>query len=385
MPESDFDQASYVLWYANLNGVRQFPLDLSLVEFEYVKRVNGVGWGAFRLGLGNFDPDTLRKDYQIQVWRKSAKSAVYLDALYFIRKWSIEYSAGRYTVIIQGPDQNDLLRRRIIAYPAGDAKAKAVGGTVGDEMKDIFNENFIGGATDTSRSWAGQGLTVQADLGDGPVIEKGYAWRNALTVLQELNEMSRANDDEVFFALELDSIDGVADTANFVFNTYSDQPGANKVFGTGNAMTFSPDWGTLDDVKITHDYYREISYVYAAGQGEGAEREIQEVSDTELINASAFGRIEGFKDARNEPTAARVLDAAQAKLSAGRPRVFFMGTLKDAEGFRYGSDWVLGDRITAAILGKTFDGVIRTVSIKLNSEGHEQIIAKLETEAPLAL
>ena len=381
MPEVNYDPATYSVWLASSSGQRIIPLDISLIDLEYVKRLNGVGWAKVRYGLGSFDIDTLRVDNQIQVWRRPPGRESEIEIVCLLREWSIEYFEGKQTITMRGPDQNDLLRRRIIAYPAGTAQTESISVATDDVMKDVFNENFIGGATDTDRDWSGLGIVVGEDLTAGNTIEKRYAWRNVLDLLRELNDQSRADGLEVFFALEAENVNtqGIPDIV-FVFKTYTGQPGADKTFGTPSPAVFSPEWGTLQAATLTYDYTNEINYVYAGGQGEGVNRMVAEVGDNNLINNSVFGRIEAFKDARNEETEAGVLDAANSKLNESRPRVSFSAELLDIERMRYGVDWFLGDKVTTSVFGFQQDGIIRAVRIKVAGDGAETVRAGIESE-----
>jgi hypothetical protein len=376
--------SSYVVWMATPLGRRLWPLDLALIDLEYVKRINGVGWVKIRYGLGDLDLGTLVLDRQLQIWRKPPGGQLDLDAAAFLREWNLKYVDGVSTVTLKGPDQNDLLNRRIVAYAAGTSQATTTT-NVDDAMKDVFNENLIGGATDTDRDWSGNSLTVAGDTSDGTAIEKAFAWRNCLDVLQEMNEASRADGNEVFFNIVPLSFGSDTTTINLEFQTFTGQPGADKTSGTGSKpVVFSPEWGTLEEATVTYDHTQEQNYIYAGGQGEGSDRDVQEASDSDLINASPWGRREGFKDARNEETSAAVLDAANDRLIARRPFVTFTGRLLDTENMRYGLDWFLGDKVTASVFGQQYDGVIRAVRVKVDQDGEETITAHIESTAVVA-
>ena len=375
-----FGQSSYILWFASSAGTKIFPLDLALIDFQYVKKVNGIGWGKVTYGLGDFDVDSIRPDYQIQVWRKPPGSVASLDFLFFIREWTLKYNAGRYTITMEGPDQNDLLRRRIVAAFSGTEDAFVLAEEADNLMKKVVRESMSGSAADPTRDWSGNNLSVDFDKAAGPTMAKWFAWKPVLSILEDVNAKSRAQGNEVFFAMEEDGLSTNQVNPNYVFRTYINQPGADKTEGTSRQLVFSPEWGTLDNVEVKYDYMRERNFVYAAGQGEGVQRITAVASNNNLINNSIFGRIEAFKDARNEETADSVQDAADSLLSASQPKIFFKGDLKDVGGFRYGLDWFLGDKVTASIFGRKFDGIIRAVSVKLDADGREIVTAKLETE-----
>ena len=382
MPISTFDPATYSVWFATSGGHRLFPLDLALIDLEYARRVNGVGWAKIRYGLGSFDLQTLRVDSQIQIWRQPPAGPLVLETVCLLREWSLEYAGGLTTLTLRGPDQNDLLRRRIIAYFAGSEKAQTIDVATDDAMKDIFNENFLAGAGDTARDWSGRGVEVDGDHSEGNTIKKGYAWRNVLDLLQELNDQSRADGAEVFFNLEAENLNttpSAVPDVGFVFKTYTNQPGSDKTFDTAAPAVFSPEWGTLKGAVLTYDYTDEVNFVYAAGQGEGQHRVTAIASDTDLIADSVFGRIEAFKDARNEETAEGVADAANSKLNESRPRVTFAAELIDVERMRYGVDWFLGDKVTTSVFGLQQDGIIRAVRVKVSGDGEETIRAGLES------
>ncbi len=67
-------------------------------------------------------------------------------------------------------------------------------------------------------------------------------------------------------------------------------------------------------------------------------------------------------------------------LSSGKPKIFFKCKLLDVDGFRYGKDWFMGDRVVAKMFGKFFEGIIRSVSVMVNPNGEETVTAKLESE-----
>ena len=371
--------SQYIVWYADQYGVRQYPLDLALISLDYVKRLNGIGWVKVVYGLGDLDLASLEVDYQLQVWRKPPSGNLVLETIGLLNDWSLKYTAGIETIELTGPDINDLLGRRIIAYPAGNAAAIISGVAADDAMKDIFNENFLGGATDTDRDWSGLGLAVAADDTSGSTIEKGMAWRKVIDVLAEIAEGSRRDGDELFFAIEPHGHPDNQQGNDLQFVTYITQPGEDKTTGSGSPIVFSPTWGSLDNATVSVRYSDMATYVYAGGQGEGNLRVIAEVSNTDLVASSIWGRREVFADARNEETTAGVTDRANDELTKRRPLTIFSGDLIDTDYARYGIDWFLGDKVTADVFGQQYHGIIRVVRIRVTEDGGEIIKARLES------
>lgn len=356
---------NYEVWLCTDLGERLALL--SPVAFDYVMGVGEVG--AFSVLMpGTFPRSLLEVDRQVQFWRRHrGRNSLELDQVGFLRRWKYETDGrGLTTLKLSGPDIQELLYRRIIAYAAGTANAGTVT-AVDDGMKDIFNVNFLAAATDGDRDISGNEVTVQNDLGDGGSITKSFSWRNVMDVLQELNAASRTAGTEVFFRLVWQGIDE-NDRLQLQFRTYTGQPGKDLTY-PNSSIVFGLEFGNLVEPSLEYDHTNEINYVYAGGQGEGADREIVEVSDLARIKKSAWNRREGFKDARNESTTAGVTAAGNAMLAEFRPRERFSGTIMDTKFTPYGSGWRLGDRLPVTYIGRQFDEILRKVAVKVSQDG----------------
>jgi hypothetical protein len=349
------------IWLAQDDGMRLALLD-DVTRFHYVKAINGVGSFYISLPAGRID-DLLRVDRMIQFWPKKADGYQF-DFLGFLRLWGWRTTDQGITIVrLIGPCQNDLLRRRRVAYAAGSSQAGVTGSTlVDDGMKDIFNENFLSGATG-ARNIASLGVTVAPDLGAGPNLDKRFAWRRVINVLQDLNAASRAAGTEVYFYLTVSGLDERG-RPSFDFRTYTGQPGQDRTWGNhDDPIIVGLDYGNLQSPDLENDWRETENHIYAGGQGEESDRNIQEVSDSGRIAESAWNRCEGFADARNEETDAEVQAAGYARLGEYQPSARFTGYLLSTEQTPYGS-WELGDRVTVIYQGQRIDGVIRRVEVQ---------------------
>jgi hypothetical protein len=369
--------AAYEVWLCTDLGQRLALLDTAWFEYSLV--VNGVG--AFTVMIaGDAIPESmLDVDRQVQFWRRPVGSgSLALDQIGFLRKW--EYStddSGITRLKLMGPDVNDLLRRRIVAYAAGTANA-AMNTTADNGLKDLFETNYLADATDADREIQANGVTVQGNLSDGPTIEKAFSWRSVLQVMQEIALASRTAGNEVFFAVIWTGIDE-NDVVQFQFRTWTGQPGKDRTWPDGdNPVVFGLEWGNLISPRLVVDHSDEINYVYAGGQGEGTDRLIVEVSDTTRIARSVWNRREGFKDARSEATTNGVTAMGNALLAEMRPRERFSGQIVDTEETPYGRAWHFGDRVSAVYIGRQFDEIIRTVYVSVNEGGREIIKGSLD-------
>ncbi len=356
-------------------GVRIAQLDQWL-KLGYARVVNDIGTLVLEL-----DPDSdasiYQRDTRLGVWRQGPNGALTLDTecVWLVRKIKRVLSAsGERRLRITAYSDNELLRRRIVAYAAGSTQASK-SDYADDMMKAIVSENLGGDATDTDRDISAY-LAIESDLGAGQDIDKAFSRRNVLTVLQELADASAEAGTNLYF-------DVVTPTPGaLVFSTYTGQRGDDRTI-TGNApLLFSPELGNLADGELEVDYANEVTVVYAAGKGEGEEREVVEMEDTARSDASPFNRIEALRDARHADTTAELTAEGNGFLKAGRPRLTFSGSITDTPQCRYGVEWNWGDKVTVQFEGRQFDAHISSIRVTI-AGGKEEIEASLRTDDEL--
>lgn len=354
-----------------------------LKEFLYLSATQAVNQiGSFTMKLpSTFDKSLLAVDRMVQVWRKPTGGRLGLWRVHFIRRWRFKSEGSRRVVEIEGPDQNDLLRRRIVAAYAGSSQAKKTATEADDMMKEFVTEALSNAAspvpTAGSRVWSN--LSVQADLGLGPQVTRSAPWEYLLTksgagVLAQIAQAARELGTEVFFDVVPDVVSGSSIT--FQFQTAINQPGMDVT----DRVVFDEQWGNMADPTLEYDYIDEINYVYAAGQGEQSNRNVQQVYDSTRYNASQWNRCEGFQDARNQDSNNGVIAAGYSLLESGRPKIRFSATPLDTAGTRFGIDWNHGDKVKARYEGVEFDSIIRATTITVDENGKDNISARLEYE-----
>jgi len=369
----------YEIWLTTDTGSRLCDLSEAL-WFNAARQVNRIGW--FTLGLPTtFDYTLLKRDLIVQIWRAPAGGRLKLWRPYFIRGWRFEHAGSRERFTIWGPDCNDLLRRRIVAHYAGETESDYTATEADDMMKDIVTNAIADGTNPApdagTRVWSD--LSIAGDLTLGPQLDKGCAWKQLMTsagggVLPGIADAAREAGTEVFFDVVPDSISPTS--ISFQFRTYTGQPGMDVT----SKVVFSQEDKNLLDPFLDYDYADEITYVYAGGQGELDEREIQQVYDAARYGASAWNRCEAFADARDQETANGVREAGRAKLQAGKPIIRAGGVPVDTEGTRFGQDWDFGDRVRMRYRRQEFDCIVRAVVLRMAPTGEETIDARLDYE-----
>jgi hypothetical protein len=381
--------AGYELWICDAAGKKITKLPLHgpyAADFEYIKVVNGTG--KFTLTASwELEPYQLQTDRQIQFWRSypANRGVMRLDFLGFLRYYKLSQGReGRAKTIIKGHDANGLLDRRIVAYADGTAQATAASIEADDSMKDIVNENLHAGATDTARDLSALSeitFNIDADLTAGPVVDKSFSWRRVTDVLEEINELSYTGGTEIFYELKVAAVNPKTGKITYQFRTYTGQPGTDRTDLAKIQQRFivSHSNGNLINSFYERDARKEQNYIYAVGPAEGENRDVEELSDTDRINASIFNRIEGFVDASNvdpDNETAEIQDIGNAQLARKRPRIRAGGRIVQTQYFVYGLNWGHGDKVTFDAFDRQFDGIIRVTELKVKS-GVEEITGRV--------
>lgn len=362
--------ANYELWYTDDDGKRLALLDTT-AGFEYVLVDGDLGWLAVVMpARQSAIYNTIRPDNQIHLYRQPPHQALALELVAFTRRWAFDTTPrGLTSLRMSGPDTNELLARRIVAFAATTSQA-AKTDYADDMMKEVVDENLGPATPATARRYP---ITIQSDLSAGTSITKAFSWQNVLTTLQGIQASSKTDGTEVFFAMK-----PLSPTA-FQFQTHTGQPGADRTISTGNKpLVFGLSRGNLVNPFYEEDYSTEASYAYAGGQGLEEERNVQEAEVTARTNRSKWGRIETFTPSNSKVDAA-IAAAANDRLARMRPKIRFSAQLLSTPETPYGAGgWRHGDKVTCDHLGRQFDAIIKQVHNRVGGDRSEIIVANAE-------
>jgi len=368
---------AYEIWLTSDTGSRLAHLT-TITALNASRVVNGVGWFALKMPL-SFDVGMIAVDRMVQIWRQPRGGVMSLWRPYFLRKWIFSTEGSREVVTLEGPDVNDLLRRRIVTAYSGTAVA-AKTDFADDMMKEIVTQGLENAPiVPTAGTRVYPNLSIQAETSVGPTITKTFPFDTLLTssgngVLPVLAQAAREAGTEVFFSVEPNVVTGSSLTLQF--RTTINQPGQDVT----SFVVFDQARGNMREPSLEYDYSEEENYIYSAGQGEGSARNVQQVSDSDRYLLSIWNRCEGFADARNQTADNGVREAGRAALEEGRPRIRFTAQPVDTAGTRFGIDWNFGDKVRSRYKNVEFDTIIRAVTISLDSNRKETIQARLDFE-----
>ena len=315
------------------------------VSVHYVQNVCGLGWfdlmlpGDFRVGKErNF------KDWRMVVWRNIIGSRRYIDFAGFVRNTRRTYVEGEYRLMLSGPDYNDILDRRIIAYPANSAEAKK-SDYADDMMKELVYENLGAGAV-AARDYSAY-MSIQADQGAGTSVRKGCAWAGLFPTLREIYENSQGASGTAYFGVV-----PLGEGYGMEFRTKVNQWGQDHRHpgGVDGAVVFAISRGNMDQVEQTYESDAEATYVYGLGEGQRENRIQLYSTSVARVSQSVINRRERAYENSGLPDTADLQQETGAKLHELESVESFTFSPKSIEGCQLGVHWDLGDRVTVTDL-----------------------------------
>jgi len=349
-------------------------------NLDYARRINEVGVLILQLPI-SFDPYVLI-DGQIEIYRQVDTGPLYLEGetRWFVRKPARKLvDNGQEYIEVYCEDAVTLLQRRVTAFYAGSSQVLKSAVAADDLLKTIVSNNMGSAAADyaganTARQLSTALFAIQANLTQGALVSKDFAWRNMLPVLQEIAQSSTQAG--TYLAFDVVAIVG----GTFEFRTYTVQRGVDHRWPSGsNPVILDSQLGNLANITQTDDYTQGVSFVYCAGQGQDSARVVQTATNDAIAGLSPYGRFEDFQDARQSSAAAGVLSEAKANLWDMRPKLTFEAQLVQTPGMQYGVQYNFGDMVTARYRNRQFDCRIEAVHVVKQGNNPESVEAKIQS------
>lgn len=359
-----------LVWYTH-EGVRKGVIQ-AFNSLEYIKSQNAIGSLVVNLPRGLMAYDQFSVGDIFEVWReKGGVLELQNETAYFLQNWEFwADSDGAEYIQLTAFDANWLLDTAIVWDYAGSTNASMT--DYPDDMMKAIVENELGATSGvTSRTK----LTCAPELSAGGAqITKAFAYRNVLTVLQEIAEV--ASEAGVWLGFD------VVRTApgEFEFRTYTGQRGQDHGRSSGDPRLVGKQYGNLSQATFGTYHADERNMILVAGQGEEDARMQEARGNWTRILASKWNRREYFKDSRDDATAALLQSDGDAALDEFRPRQVLTGTLHDTPGMQYNIHYWFGDILSVEAFGYFVDCHVGSVRVKVNQDGGEQLDVRLRGE-----
>ena len=341
--------------------------------FDYTKALNFEGDFSITLPPG-FPFSSLAKDQRIRIQRRPPGGALATDFDGIIRDWESRQIEGGYRDAIMGPGMGWLLAGRRVAYYAGHASA-VMTDQADDMMLEIVRDNLGADATvangrKASGVISASFFTVQTGIGGGPSISMAFSYNHVLDMVNKISEAARRAGTSVYWTV-VPSGDG------FEFRVNIGQLGQDRTSGK-HALTFGPEFGNFAHGKLTFRSRQEVNRIYALGQGDGANRNIQSSDDTTRSGASVWSLREDAVEDGTLTADVSLIDRADAAVLAGRPFYALQGEIISTDETQYGRDWDLGDLVNVSFHGVQLTALIRSVHVVMDDNNREIVSGALE-------
>lgn len=281
------------------------------------------------------------------------------------------------TVTIEGP-----LCKKLLDYRVSDKTSTYSGGSA-EITKKLTEDYFIAPADEKRRM--SEITFFQGELPETPSISHQTTGKTIHSSMTSV--LSRADLGVRLKPIFVDydeSSDQNTNISSFEVNVVKP---TDRTLGNSEGNTpvlFSAELDNLTSLLYEEDDSLFCSTLYVAGEGEGVDREVLELGDTE---ASGVDRIEGYSDARDiqrlqsdgstltdEQYTQALRNRGEQDLSLYTASTLVQGTILENGMYTFGVDYFLGDRIT---LRDDQFGVQVDVPISAVVCSHSQQVGKL--------
>lgn len=323
----------------NTAGV-QVALLVDWTSLHLEKRVNQIYNHTLVLPYNQALVDLFTQDALVEVRRR--------DPSFGLDNWYTEYiglhitpqdttsNEGRQLFTSYGRGLADLLHRRTIRYYAGSAYSTK-SGFAETVMKQYVRENAGSLAVVPPRLTDGvtTGLIVAPNLGTGPVWSGSAAWKNLLSILQEIAAATGVDYDVTWNG-----------TNGFTFTTYYPQLGTSHTVSDTNPVIFELFRGNMGNPSYVKSRTEEVNDILVLGQGQEDARAVRQRT-TAATADSIWNRREGIADDRQDSLTASLDAYGDAKLEELQAREELTFDLIQTASSVYGLHYNLGDIVTA--------------------------------------
>lgn len=360
-----------LVWYTH-EGERKGIIQ-AFNSLEYIKSQNAIGSLVVNLPRGLYRYEEFAVGDIFEVWReKNGVLELQNETAYFLQDWEFwTDSDGEEYIRLMASDANWLLDTRLTWAMGGSTGANKTD-YPDDMMKAIVSDQMLTNATKPERNLP---ITCAPDLSAGGAqITKEFPYRSVLEVIKEIAETAEENGVWVGFDVVRTGV------GTFQFRTYTGQRGMNHGRNSGDPRLVGKQYGNLSQATFGEFHAEERNVILVGGEGEGSARVLVERKNEARIGASQWNRREYFVDASDSEESDALEVEGDAALCKFKPKQVVTGTLHDTPGMQYGIHYGFGDILSVEAFGYHVDCHVRSVRVRVDQDGGEQLDIKLRGE-----
>jgi hypothetical protein len=353
-------------------GANAYLIDNPISD-SYSKLTNDVGMATITIPADHAAVAGLALDDQVEIWRGNLHPATglypYMDFRGLYRGYTLRtLENGLEVADLFLFHENEVLRRAIVAYPAGQIGTTSWTGTAANViMQILLLDNFSGATASTVGpiTRLAPATSKVLAMGATPIFTSvisnfDLAGRNVLSAWQELADV-----DQSVFVITKSSSTSATWLAYVDGITFATDRRATIIFDIGreNAADIELDLRTINETTVA----------IVAGQGEGLARTFV---DRYSANYNAdTNHFEGWVDGRNQETATALEAYGDALINhmASLPAVNFRPVMLPK--FTYGRDYFWGDVVTLRHGGQEYVQRISQVTVDYSASNQGERVS----------
>lgn len=317
--------------------------------------VNKTGTGTVEFPALDSRRDLFVLDGPVEFWRSNKVWGLdwYREWVGFYRDPTDEEQQDgnpRFVAHVVGPE--DFLARREIAYKDITSSQVMKSGAGETVIKEYVDENAGPSATTGNgrkRTGTLSGFSIEADQARGSTWSGSRSYEKLLKVVQEIAQATGLD-----FEMDMN-----ANPSTFTFRIHEllgdDRSKEGLCRSTGKNMygnspvIFSREAGTLRHPVRSSTRKQEVNVAFVLGRGEGSNRSIEVVENTDLSDDSPWNDIEASVSAGNEDDV-NLISRGQTFLAEKAPVEEVNFELVQKEKSLYGLHYFLGDIVAVELL-----------------------------------
>lgn len=371
MPNANGRGAQYKLIINNASGIKQAEI-VNYLALGYSKRVGRVGALKTALPSSASIVASIANDWQVEVWRRNLDLGVdwYQDfiGLFKDEKSTKVNGLDRFEMTL--PEDKELLRQRVVAWPAGVVNRSAFTSQRAETIsKNLVTYNASASATTangriTDGAFVGKTVTVQADAAGGNLLDWRCAGDNLIETLYSLSLIGGGDFDLI-----------KTGAVTWDFRWYLGQRGVNRTA----TVLFATQYGNMLTPSYSVARMEEKTVAIVGGESQGIDRVYRTRTGP---NYSTSHKVEAFVDGRQDKTTAALDARGDAALEKAQAKTLFGFEIGQTPGTAYGVHYcvagVMGDLVTAQF--NTIETAVKIAGVTVASQTGKGESVKVELE-----
>ena len=283
-------------------------------SLTYARTVNAPGSAVLVAPYSAAAWQQLPPECILEVWRRGEKGVAWRAGgthWLLTRRDLVLAADGHWTISATFADLLDILRRWLVAYPAGSTQS-AKSGAAETVIKAFVTEELI------TRSAAlginlGNHIAVEGDAGRGQTVSVEGSWQDVGAICSNVAQSSAQLGTYVAYDFEVQGV------LSYLFRVYTGQRGTDRSPTSPVPQSIVVEQGNVAAGTYTMDYGSSATYAFAGGQKTSGVQVTATASDLSREAYGPFAHRELYGSAQNTADSTVLTSQANDLLRENRP------------------------------------------------------------------